>query len=225
MRYDLAAAFLTAALALAAEPATAQGVRRSGPSSSTGPETPPANAPDCPTAADLEKGIRLTSDVGEVETIRLDDDGSFVVRFEDAEGSGVVMRLAHGLYLTRSWFLDDGQVSFWPSLIVNFPVSDAEMPDPVPGEGWDVDVGLGGSDFADVAESQSYRFGEPGRISYGACSYDYIPVTAVYTGSQEPFQDVYYYLTEFGVSYLAESGSVGVAPDLFTNHIKIEAVE
>ena len=224
MRYDLAAVFLAAVLSLAAQPGSAQGVRRS----NTPPPAPPPdasvpNAADCPVAADLAGGIRLTSDLNETETIRLEEDGSFIVRFEDAEGFGVVMRLVRGLYLTRSWPIDEGQVDFWPSMIVNFPVSDAEMPDPVPGEGWDVDVRLGGSDFADEGEEQSYSFGEPDRIAFGDCIYDYIPVTAVYIGAGDPFQDVYYYLTEFGVSYLAESGPVDAEPDLFTNHIRIEA--
>lgn len=180
---------------------------------------------DCPTRLDLRTGIRMTSDLGETETVVLNEDGTQMVRFLDKDGNGVQMRLARGIYLLHSADIENGRTALLPSLIVTYPVDIADLPDPVPGQGYSATVKLGGAGFDGATERQEFTFGDPRPHRIGDCEYTMIPITATYVGPDDSFQDVYFYLTELGLSYLGESGPIGEAPEILTNHIRIEAVE
>lgn len=157
----------------------------------------------CPTIADLESGIRGTTDKGHTDTYsRLSAD---VIQADFSDGSGVDFRslLGKGVYLLESIDVEKGVVDPETRTVYAFPVSPPGLPEPEPGGTYGVEVSyrFPGEDWD--KERHSYSFGAEVTGTYGACSFRMIPVTTRFSGPDEAVETLHY-LPELGFAYLAQ---------------------
>jgi len=157
----------------------------------------------CPTADDLDSGIRFTLATGETEIFRRHESGLIEGLFD--VGSGEVLRnlLGKGVYLLEASVLKDGVIDPASRLTYSYPLPPDSLPLPQPGGGWSVSVTLL-EGTALSTEAQDYRFGAATVQGFGACSYAMIPITVRYPGVEGGQRDVVHYLPDLGISYLAE---------------------
>ncbi|MFY0635101.1 MAG: hypothetical protein JXQ91_14905 [Vannielia sp.] len=171
----------------------------------------------CPTAADLEGGLRLDLATGETETVTRAEAGTTVSTI-GAEGFATRIRLAQGIYPLEVVQLEDGAPSQPPT---TYDYGQSPLPAPAPGLEASLEVAL--SDGAGRSQRHDYSFGSPVTWTYGACAYEVIPVTTRhFSGGEETSREVLHYLPEFGHSYLA-SYAEGDTLDVYT-YVSVEAV-
>jgi hypothetical protein len=158
----------------------------------------------CPTAADLDTGIRFDLASDEWEVFTRTADGLVQADFHYGDGEGTRVVLAKGLYLLQIVDFDgQGQIADTRQNF-SYPLRPAEMPDPQPQGGWSVTAAILGPDGLSE-EAQVYRFGDWTQQTYGACSYEMMPITIDYpvTGDDTVSRDFIHWLPELGLSYLA----------------------
>jgi hypothetical protein len=158
----------------------------------------------CPTAADLDGGIRFDLASEEWEVFIRTGDGLVQADFFYDDGQGSRVLLAKGIYLLQV-------VDFEPSGLIpdtrqnfSYPLRPSEMPDPVPGGGWSVKAAVLGPEGL-TEEVQVYSFGEIVPHTFGACTYDRMEITIEYPaeGEETVSRDFIHWLPELGVSFLA----------------------
>lgn len=160
-----------------------------------------AIAQDCPTAADLDHGIRFGVDGDSTEVFtRADGPGIVTSIFTDAAGGRTQSLLAQGVYVLEARSLEEEGA--WRSAYA-FEMNADEMPLPSPGGQASFTVVFRG-DGGFSQERQVYRFGAATETQIGACGYGMIPVEVEY-GSDDGLTDVLHYLPDLGLSLFVES--------------------
>jgi hypothetical protein len=160
----------------------------------------------CPTAADLDRGIRVTFADGGIETYR--NAGSSVINVvgSDLDGSGFVMDLAKGLHLLM-W-----QDAFDPSTRQTYDyngVSADMLPLPSPGgKGWSSPVQVTASD-GQRDEPQRHSYGPLTAVQIGGCTYQSIEVTINYATSDN-YREMVRYIPDLGLGYLVWNEADGM---------------
>lgn len=178
----------------------------------------PGAARACPTAADLDRGIRFQVDDTATEVFRRLS-GTRVQ--SDYGGDGFVSRtiLVKGLYLAELVDVEDGAPV--PRTRTTYGLPDAsDLSEPVPGESFRVSVRSDGPDGTET-EDQIYTFGRAATVNFGACAYDMVPVDLSYVGSD--VREVLHYLPQLGIAYVAEYHDDDV--DEHYTYYRIEAVK
>jgi hypothetical protein len=156
---------------------------------------------ECPRPSDMDgKGVRFSSETGDVETFTRDADGTVHSTVEGETPPVVRAVLAKGLYLTRIFDLVDGQAENDVRYIYPTPLEN--LPEPFPQGALTLTVE--GEDGDGTFEStETYSFGPASVLTIGDCSFAMIPVELTYAGTGE--RDIFHYLPEYGLSYLADS--------------------
>ncbi len=160
---------------------------------------------DCPVRADLAGGIRFDIDGGDTETFTLVKPGLLRAIYSAAgndEGEVIEVLLAKGLYVVKLRDIADGKTVEGSLTILSFPLATSDLPDAVPGTTWNVSPAKR-KDGDIRAERQEYAFGAPITKTYGACTYEVIPVDINYPDETGPYRDLVHYLPALGLSYLA----------------------
>lgn len=152
---------------------------------------------DCPVAADLDKGIRFTVNAQESETIRNYGDGVLLSLYEVEGATGSHVLLGQGIYLLQLMDIEDGKLLASTRSTYAYAMRPSEMPVPTPNGGWSAQYMFEGFE----AQSVEYVFGALTKQSFGECSYDMIPVDAVYQPAGD--HEILHYFPELGLSYLA----------------------
>jgi len=200
MKVTISFTALTAALQLSATAASAQ----------------------CPTADNLQTGIRFTLADGETETFRKKGAAIVEAVFEYKDPPASRVLLAQGVYLLELIDLENGMPQPGTRSTYSYPMTAAEMPLPQPGGHWSVTAAV--LDMGDLRrDNQVYTFGTMTQATYGACSYDMLPITITYPGDESDPIDLLHYLPGLGLSYLAESTYSG-STDRY-DYIAIEALQ
>ncbi len=185
---------------------------------------PAAAVAACPTAADLETGIRFEVAGGEWEIFTTLPNGMIVSEYflEPKVSSRTI--LAKGLYMVELVDLENGDFVPGTRSTFAFPVAPDQMPDPRDGGGWNLQVAVSDQDGL-FAETQVYEFGTVQNQTYGACTYDMIPVNFWFgEGEIDPeLYDVMHYLPQLGIAYLAEAKG-GEYADVF-DYVGISVVK
>lgn len=159
---------------------------------------------DCPVPADMEgNGLRFSAQTGDVETFTRSADGLTHSTVQSAAKPTVRAVLAKGLYLTRIYDLVDGasanEVSYtYPTALDNLPEPFAQGALTVTVEGRDPQ--------GTFKSTETYTFGEASVLTIGTCAFAMIPVKLTYAGTDA--YDLFHYLPEYGLSYLAASFAV-----------------
>jgi hypothetical protein len=182
---------------------------------------PLAALAECPVAADLETGIRLSDGEGS-ETFVRDSDLSVIATYE-AEGAPPTQSLlAHGIYVMSNADLEDGTPVSGTEVTYVYPVNVPDLPLPIPGGTFETTVmRLGDGQMSNQRET--YAFGEMTSVTIGACSFEMIPITARYPDEGPDRYEVIHYLPELGFGYLAEYHDAQM-DDIYT-YTAIEAVQ
>jgi len=177
----------------------------------------------CPTASDLEAGIRFDIAGGEWEVFTRLPNGIIASEFFLEPGLSSRTLLARGLYMVELIDLENGDFVPGTRSTFAFPVAQDDMPDPQAGGGWNLQVAVTEPEGFFV-ETQVYEFGAPQKQTYGPCTYDMIPVSFWFAeGEIDPeLYDVLHYLPELGIAYLAEAKG-GEYADVF-NYVGISAM-
>lgn len=166
--------------------------------------TAPLGAAACPTGADLVGGIRLTDPDGVTETFREMQPGVVRGLYTLDDTTTIRNLLGQGVYLLEVVDLENGAPVPDTRSTYSFPIAPADMPRPTPNGGWTtkvatlIDGSLG-------SETQVYSFGALTTQTYGACSYNMIPITVSFPPDPSDYRDTLHYLPALGFSYLAES--------------------
>lgn len=182
---------------------------------------PIAALADCPTGENLNNGIRFQVIGGDNEVFRTHGTPGVVEAFYNAsDGYTTRTLLGQGVYLLEVLDFENNEPVPDSRSTYGFPTTPAEMPLPKPFGGWAVKVGTLNSD-GPGSEVQSYSFGDMTEYSFGACTYQMIPVHIRYEDDEAV--DVLHYLPQLGLSYLAEVRSVD-GTDVYS-YYQIEAVQ
>lgn len=163
---------------------------------------PCAALADCPTAADLDRGILFHVAGGDTDLFRRE--GAETVRSvyryaaEDAESH---VLLGRGMYVLAYAEMQDGQPVPDGLMRYDFGRRPGDMPLPAPEGGWTADVEVTAA-WGTEHELQIYSFGPLSQVSFGGCLYDMIPVIQSYR--PDPLETVEFvnWLPELGISYL-----------------------
>lgn len=173
----------------------------------------PLWAADCPVAADLEaKGIAFGAETGEVEEFRQRRPGLIESRYylsaDRSTYSQVV--LAKGLYLLELTEVESGSPTPGTRSTYGFPVAPATLPVPdattPAGTSWTWTLAYNHS--GDMGQETHVYTVEPRQqLTFGACSYEVIPVEVRYLPTEGAAEDIdtLHYLPALGLSYLART--------------------
>lgn len=158
---------------------------------------------DCPRPSDMAgNGVRFSASTGDVETFVRYVDGSVESTVESETKPTVRAVLAKGMYLTRIFDLVDGKAE--NETRYSYPTALDNLPEPFPDGALTLTVeGFDGTDR--FKSTETYTFGPASVLTIGTCAFAMIPVALSYGQERE----IYHYLPEYGLSYLAES----IAPD------------
>jgi len=171
----------------------------------------PLWAETCPVAADLTTGgIAFEVDQGDVEVFWQKRPGLIESHYAyggDMANAARAM-LAHGIYVLELTDLENGKVVAGSRSAYSFPMPASEMPIPEDSTAsdsswsWQVAYNHNG-DFG--SETQVYSPQPEIQKTYGACSYQVIPIELRYGSATEGDLDLLHYLPDLGISYLART--------------------
>ena len=172
----------------------------------------------CPTGADMTKGVRFHIVGGESETFRQLPNSVVEARYQLSPGEIIRTLLAKGVYLLEVIEFENGKALFDTRTTYAFPLEPTNMPAPNPGNGWSTTVAK--LDMGELGqEVQVYSFGQMVTQTYGACSYQMMPIEIQYPEEDDSKRrEILHYLPELGLSYLAEyHGQDGSDVYIYTN--------
>lgn len=156
---------------------------------------------ECPMPSDMDGyGIRFSATSGDTETFQRMADGSIESTVEAPEGTITKAILTKGMYLTRIFDLEDGKAV--NDVRYTYPTALDNLPEPFPNGAFKLTI-EGRDDQGDFTSTEIYQFGEVEVLFLGTCALVMIPVDMTYGESDD--RDVFHYLPDFGVSYLAAS--------------------
>jgi hypothetical protein len=164
----------------------------------------------CPTAADLDRGIRVTFADGGTETFRNAASGLVSVAGRESDGLGFEMDLGQGFHLMSWEGTTNGQLD-GAALRYDYGVGASDLPRPVAGKGWRSEVTV--TDINDVrSEPQTHRYGQISSIVIGDCTYQMMEIVIAYA-TGDNYVETLRYLPELGISYLVWNEADGMEPD------------
>ncbi|MEL7100562.1 MAG: hypothetical protein AAGM84_17180 [Pseudomonadota bacterium] len=176
----------------------------------------------CPQAGALATGIKVTLSDGSAETFKSIGPGR-VENYTDAgKPDGNYNILAQGIYLRATSQLSDGIVDSSSRITYNFPLADDQMPLPVPGGRWDVEVAVleGGSIDSEI---HAISFGQNARYTIGACGYDMIPVVIRIGPEDDWIEETLYYLPTLEIALYSKYDAIDEPEEVYV-YTGIEAM-
>ncbi|MCR8550353.1 hypothetical protein M4578_21230 [Salipiger sp. P9] len=161
---------------------------------------------DCPSSADLDRGIRFHIEGGDTEVFRRYGP-DVIASVYSSGGEDTRVLLGRGMYVLEVADMSQGAPVAESATVYAFPMAPSEMPLPSPEAGWTVNVAVKEAQGLDQ-ELQIYSFGPLSEVSFGECVYTMIPVIQSYR--PDPFEvvDFVNWLPELGLSYLVRSTDV-----------------
>ena len=172
------------------------------------------SAQNCPTAADLDRGIRVDRSGGYSEFFRAGGQGIIAVQGYIDRKYEYDLGLAGGLQLLSY----SGNVGETPDpddgLTYDYGLPVAGLPGPVPNGRWQSAVtvtGIGGP----FSEPQLYAYGPLEQVSIGGCPYAMISATIAYQNDNNYIETVQF-LPDLGISVLVQQGDDSGPPTFYT---------
>lgn len=168
----------------------------------------------CPTANDLNQGIRVDRSGGYTEIFRAGGQGIIAVEGSIDRKLEYTLELAGGLQLLSY----SGNVGETPDtegdLTYDYGLPLADLPLPVPSGRWQSGVTVTAKS-GPFTEPQLYAYGPLEQISIGDCSYAMISASIAYQNPQNYIETVQY-LPDLGISVLVRQGDDTSDPTEFT---------
>ena len=174
---------------------------------------PAAAQQACPTAADLQRGIRIEFADGGIETYRQTGPGIVDVAGTEADGTGFNMSLARGLHLLMWEEVSGGQVNPTSRITYDYGTPPPDLPLPRPGKGWTSEVTAVDAVTGARDEPQTHRYGSLSSVTIGACSYAMLEVDIAYA-TPDHYREMLRWLPDLGLAYLIwnETDSLARSP-------------
>lgn len=166
---------------------------------------------ECPVAADMAAGVRLTETNGNSETFTVLPNGFVRAEWVDEDGYGAKYLLKQGIYVVEAFDLEDGELVSGTRATYTYA---EEPPELVAGTRWDVQTVIYDIDGIS-AGSESHIYGPPTQTSIGSCTYDIVPIISIYHGP-DGYEEKVNYIPELGFAYLIETKDPGQKPELYT---------
>ncbi|CUH75331.1 hypothetical protein [Tropicibacter naphthalenivorans] len=168
---------------------------------------PGAALAQCPTAADLETGIRFQVDENDIEIFtNLTEDvvqSDFWAGGEPMEGS--VSQYSRTGYLLQFVSREGGEIKPEWRTTYAFPYAPGDLPVLQPGDSFQWDVMMRNQDGL-MKENHLFEVQAPVQRTYGNCTYEVIPYSVTYVdGSDKPNKDTMDYLPGLGVTLWVET--------------------
>ena len=178
---------------------------------------------ECPTAADLSGGVRVTEDDGTTNTFTLIGDG--VVQNDGLAPDGYAYRnlLAKGTHLIGLSDTQNGQDIPDTVRRMQYPVAASDLPVPTPSSraSYDTTVSANGGSYP---EEQVQAWGTMTTLTIGECTYDMIPGKVVYTNDSYVVNEGLHYLPALELALLYSYQIEGDPADIYTP-VRIEALQ
>lgn len=178
---------------------------------------------ECPVAADLADGVRVTESDGTVNLFTAIGDGAVVNDGTSPDGYTYRNILAQGTHLVELGDTSNGAYIPDTRRVVNYPFARVDMPIPSAAASFDfattITTGTG-----EYAETQTQKWGTLSSLTIGACTYDMIPAKVVYTNADYVVLEGLYYLPALELALLH---SYQIQGEPASNYVasKIETVQ
>lgn len=166
--------------------------------------SPLASFAQCPSIADLEKGILFKIDTNHSELFRTLPSGVTEAIYSENGQPLTRTMLAKGVYLLELVDLENGTPIADTRVTYSFPQSSADLPDAQPETQFLATAAvLEGGNIR--SERQVYNTGPLSSVAIGDCSYEMFTITITYPDDNANNSDVLYYLPALKIAYLAEA--------------------
>lgn len=155
----------------------------------------------CPTGADLDRGIVFTSDLGDVETYTQQPNG--IVQIDALSDDGIIYRtlLGQGVHVLQLSDLEDGAVLPDSIVSTSYPMAANALPVPKPRDTWTVETMINA--YGDIyAETQTQTYGTLTTYKVGDCTYDAVPAKFRYDSDGFTILEDIIYFPTLGLSLL-----------------------
>lgn len=178
---------------------------------------------DCPVAADLATGVRVTETDGTVNLFTAIGDGTVVNDGTAPDGYTYRNILAQGTHLVELGDTSNG--AFMPDThrVVTYPTPRANMPAPTTTTSYEFDTTIATS-TGEYAEVQTQRWGAQSSLTIGDCTYDMIPAKINYTNADYVVLEGLHYLPALELALLHSYQIQGEPASIYTA-AKIETVQ
>ncbi len=174
----------------------------------------------CPTGADLERGVTLTDTSGTTETYWRVSEHIIRGTWRDSGGYGANFRILKGLYVVEAYDTEDGEALLGTRSTHFYSVKPDNIPIPTDGGRWDTHAITWDQDGVRTAP-ESYVFGPTVETTLGGCRYDMIPIIVMYP-DLDGYEETLNYLPALGFSYLAEMRPANEPSERYT-YVSFEA--
>jgi hypothetical protein len=156
---------------------------------------------ECPTRADLERGVTISYDDGATELYQRTGPNIVTAFYRAPDGVSTASLLAQGVYLVQTIDMIDGAPDAGSRATYTYPLSPGEMPMPEPGGFWQADVL-----YFDRSEAltvlHDMTFGAETTLTIGPCRYRMVPIEVRYEGDGE----VLHYMPDLGIAPIGAWG-------------------
>ena len=178
---------------------------------------------DCPVAADLQNGVRVTETTGTTNLFTAQANGR--VQNDGATPDGYLYRnvLVQGTHLAELGDTDGSDYLPGTRRTVTYPVADSAMPLPQPNTSATYETTIATSSGS-YPETQDQRWGAMTTLPIGECTYDMVPGKITYTNSDYVVFEGLHYLPALQLALLHSYQIQGDAPDVYEAAL-IEAVQ
>jgi len=178
---------------------------------------------DCPVAADLAGGVRVTETTGTINLFTAQPNGR--VQNDGTAVNGYLYRnlLVQGTHLAELGDTDGRDYLPDTRRTVTYPRPDAQMPVPTPNTTatYETTITTSGGSYP---ETQDQSWGAMTTLTIGDCSYDMIPGKITYTNTDYVVFEGLHYLPALELALLHSYQIEGSAPDIY-DAATIEAVQ
>lgn len=159
---------------------------------------------ECPVAADLETGIRITTAEGDYEELKSFTPGTVVSHYYAKGALDSRVLLARGLYMIEFIPALEGALETGERDTYSYDYSPDKVPLPVVGKSLELPLVI--NESGTISEGLDVFEADPEiDVTYGDCSYRVLPIRQYFNVNDRETYDILHYLPDLGISYLARS--------------------
>ena len=160
---------------------------------------------ECPTASDMDAGVRAVFANGDVADYRrLKGDLLEIFEAGAAESQdGTVVTSRFGIYDLDAADIMDGVRNAQTALTLRYSAHESDLPIPVSGESWVGGVVTSVPGAAEETEIAVYVFGAGGTREFAGCVYETIPVKVSFLAGEDWLMEEYIFIPSLPMAILS----------------------
>ncbi|MFZ1728044.1 MAG: hypothetical protein WBO29_14375 [Albidovulum sp.] len=159
----------------------------------------------CPTASDMDAGVRAVFANGDVADYRrLKDDLLEIFEAGAADSrDGTIVTSRLGIYDLDAADIVDGVRNTQTALTLKYSAQESDLPIPVSGESWVGGVVTSSPGAAEETQAAVYVFGAGGTREFSGCVYDTIPVKVSFLAGEDWLMEEFIYIPSLPLAILS----------------------